>query len=94
MNYLSSNKNPELKRLRLLSQKARERKKLDLFVIEGERELKKALIGGYTINSLFIEEGSELEYTSLCQKLEDVDQFLVSVSAFEQISVRSGSEKS
>ena len=58
MNYLSSNKNPELKRLRLLSQKARERKKLDLFVIEGERELKKALIGGYTINSLFIEEGS------------------------------------
>ena len=82
MNYLSSNKNPELKRLRLLSQKARERKKLDLFVIEGERELKKALIGGYTINSLFIEEGSELEYTSLCQKLEDVDQFLVSVSAF------------
>ncbi|HAS19827.1 MAG TPA: rRNA methyltransferase, partial [Flavobacteriaceae bacterium] len=86
MNYLSSNKNPELKRLRLLSQKARERKKLDLFVIEGERELKKALIGGYTINSLFIEEGSELEYTSLCQKLEDVDQFLVSVSAFEQIS--------
>ena len=89
MNYLSSNKNPELKRLRLLSQKARERKKLDLFVIEGERELKKALMGGYTINSLFIEEGSELEYTSLCQKLEDVDQFLVSVSAFEQISVRS-----
>jgi len=54
--YLSSNKNPEIKRLRLLSQKSRERKKHSLFVIEGLRELEKALVGGYSIQSLFIEE--------------------------------------
>ena len=46
MKYLSSIKNPELKRLRILSQKSRERKKQFLFVIEGLRELKKALAGG------------------------------------------------
>ena len=43
MKYLSSNKNPEIKQLKLLSQKSRERKKRGLFVVEGKRELEKAI---------------------------------------------------
>ena len=38
---LSSIQNPEIKKFRLLFQKARERKKQNLFVIEGEREIEK-----------------------------------------------------
>jgi len=53
---LSSIQNPELKKLRLLYQKARERKKSHLFVIEGEREILKAIKGGYRFESLFIHE--------------------------------------
>jgi len=91
--YLSSNKNPEIKQLKLLSQKSRERKKRGLFVVEGKRELEKAISGNYLINSIFIEENHELDYENIVQKLSDADQFIVSNSVFEQISFRSGSEK-
>lgn len=93
MKYLSSIKNPELKRLRILSQKSRERKKQFLFVIEGLRELKKALAGGYNVCSLFIEEKYELEFENITQTLFKSDQYLVSNKVFEQVSFRSGSEK-
>ena len=93
MKYLSSSKNPEIKRLRLLSQKSRERKKQGVFVIEGMRELEKAIAGNYKITGLFIEEGYESEFQVLTTKLSDADLFLVSSSIFEQISFRSGSEK-
>ena len=93
MKYLSSNKNPEIKRLRLLSQKSRERKKHSLFVIEGLRELEKALVGGYSIQSLFIEEEHKYAFESIIQKLINSEQFLVSSAVFKQISFRSGSEK-
>lgn len=93
MKYLSSIKNPEIKRLRLLTQKSRERKKLDLFVIEGQRELEKAMLGGYNISSLFIEENHELELNELIGKIQQSEQFLVSNNVFKQISIRSGSEK-
>ena len=93
MKYLSSNRNKEIKHLRLLFQKSRERKKQGLFVIEGLRELKKAIVGGYTIRSLFIEEENELEFECITQNLTDSEQFLVSNEIFKQISFRSGSEK-
>ena len=93
MKYLSSSKNPEIKRLRLLSQKSRERKKHSLFVIEGLRELEKAIIGGYSIQSLFIEQEHESTFEHITQKLFNSKQFLVSNTVFEQISFRSGSEK-
>ena len=93
MKYLSSYKNSEIKLLRLLSKKSKERKKRFLFVIEGLRELKRALDGNYTINSIFIEEGHEIEFGNITKKLSESDQYLVSKNIFEQISFRSGSEK-
>jgi len=56
---LSSIQNPEIKKLRLLFQKTKERKKQNLFVIEGEREIEKALKGGYILESIFIHEAAE-----------------------------------
>ena len=41
--YISSLKNIELKELQLLLKKGKERKKNCLFIIEGERELQKAI---------------------------------------------------
>ena len=93
VNYLSSSKNPEIKTLKLLSQKSRERKKQGLFVIEGLRELEKALTAQYTLKALFIEEGYESEVEDLTSKLLGINQFLVAAAVFEQISFRSGSEK-
>lgn len=93
MKYLSSYKNPEINLLRLLSKKSKERKKLFLFVIEGLRELKRAIDGNYIINSIFIEEGYEIEFAKITKKLSESDQYLVSKNVFEKISFRSGSEK-
>ena len=93
MKYLSSQNNPELKRLRLLFLKAKERKKQGAFVIEGVREIEKAILGGYDIHSVFIEEGSESLHSKILSKSNEVLFFSVQKSVFELISMRSGSEK-
>jgi len=54
LKHLTSQNNTELKRLRLLFQKAKERKKQGVFVIEGIREIEKAILGDYKINAFFL----------------------------------------
>ncbi len=93
MKYLSSLNNPELKRLLLLFQKARERKKTGFFVIEGRREIEKAINGGYEVETVFIEEGYESIISKIKGRLSKVLNFSIKKSVFEQISIRSGSEK-
>ena len=90
---IHSTKNPELKQLRLLFEKARERKKKGLFVIEGEREIKKALLGKYNFTQLFIEEGSTPETPEIQALLNQTTAFRVEKNTFQRISRRSGSEK-
>tara|TARA_B110000211_G_C14059221_1_gene544766 strand:- start:816 stop:1616 length:801 start_codon:yes stop_codon:yes gene_type:complete len=90
---LSSIQNPEIKKFRLLFQKARERKKQNLFVIEGEREIEKALKGGYFLESIFIHEAAENSFDTLISQSEVSDIFLLASSIFNRLSVRSGSEK-
>jgi TrmH family RNA methyltransferase len=50
---ISSIQNPTVKQLVKLQEKARERKKTGLFVIEGLREISLALLGKYEIEQLF-----------------------------------------
>ena len=69
MKYLSSPNNFELKRLRLLFEKSKERKKQGLFVIEGLREIEKAILGGYKIKTIFIQEGGESSFSKILKKL-------------------------
>jgi TrmH family RNA methyltransferase len=90
---LSSIHNPELKRLRLLIQKSRERKKQKRFVIEGEREILKAILGGYQLESIFIYEGSASHFSALLNKIPTTKVHSVSPTLFQQLSIRSGSEK-
>ena len=93
MKHLTSQNNTELKRLRLLFQKAKERKKQGVFVIEGIREIEKAILGDYKINAFFVEEGCESVYSKILNKSKEVLTFSVKKSVFEITSMRSGSEK-
>ncbi len=51
---ITSLQNPLIKNVLLLSEKSRERKKQDLFIIEGLREFKLAVSGKFSIQSVFI----------------------------------------
>lgn len=93
MKPLSSPKNPELKRLRLLFQKSRERKKQGVFVIEGLREIQKAIGNHYEFESVFFQAGSTEEFTGLFPNLDKISCFEVEKTVFKNISIRSGSEK-
>jgi len=55
-----SNQNPLIKKLRLLQKKSSERKKNKIFVLEGIKEIKKAIINNYKIKNLFVSENSFL----------------------------------
>lgn len=55
---LSSPHNPTLKQLQKLLHKSKARKTLNRFVIEGEREVLRAIAGGYAIEAFFVLEGA------------------------------------
>ncbi len=52
---ISSLQNPLVKKIVLLKEKSRERKKTGLFVLEGVRELQMALKGGYELETLLFQ---------------------------------------
>ncbi len=54
MESITSLQNQKVKNTLLLQEKSRERKRQNLFVVEGEREITLALGGGYAINTLFV----------------------------------------
>ena len=49
---ITSTQNPLIKKIVLLSEKSRERKKEGICVVEGAREIRLALEGGYTLETL------------------------------------------
>lgn len=51
--HISSSQNPLIKKVVLLKEKSRERKKTGRFVLEGQRELQLALMARYTVETLF-----------------------------------------
>ena len=52
MKEITSTQNPLIKKIALLTEKSRERKKQSLGVVEGAREIRIALQGGYTVTTL------------------------------------------
>lgn len=88
MKLIQSTKNPELKQLRLLFEKARERKKKKLFVIEGEREIKKAILSDYSFTQVFMEDGSAPVEPEVQTLALHTPAFRVERKAFERISKR------
>lgn len=87
---ITSIQNPKIKSL-LALEKPRERKRQQLFVIEGRKEIARALEAGYRVGNIFYCE--ELISRAELESLQPEDKFLVRVSreVFEKIAVRSNS---
>jgi RNA methyltransferase, TrmH family len=89
LKYISSTHNPLIKKLNLLMSKSRVRKKENLFVVSGNRELSRAVEMGYNIDTLFYREGYDEEIV-----YEDsANVFELSAALFDRLSMRSGSEE-
>jgi len=86
---IASSQNPAIKKLKLLLVKSRERKKQSCFVIEGERELLRAMEKGYLLESVFVKE----KYLKDFQLKTKAPFFELNEALFNSISIRSGSEK-
>ena len=89
--HLSSLQNSLIKKVLLLKDKSRERKKAALFVLEGQRELELALKGGYTISTIFFEP-SLFSETSL-EKYNSAKEIIsVSKEVYQKIAYRGTTE--
>ena len=93
MKVIRSANNLELKKMLLLSKKARERKKQGLFVIEGEREIINALKSNYILERIFLEEGVEFKNVNIKNVINNTPTSVVVKKTFKKISIRSGGEK-
>ncbi len=87
---ITSTQNPKVKSL-LALEKPRERRRQQLFVIEGKKEIAMALRAGYTIGNLFY--CTDLFPEKDLASLGIADKFLVPVTkeVFDKIAVREGS---
>ena len=73
----------------ILQSKSRERKKQQCFVVEGKRELSRALEMGYSLETIFYREDTGIQLID-----KDFDAcYEVSAKLFDRISIRSGSEE-
>ena len=90
---ISSVHNPWVKRIQKLLQKSRARRQENAFVVEGERELERALVNGYKPQALFVREGVDLpvHFNNLQEQLPRPIVFTNKL--FEKISLRSGASK-
>ncbi len=91
---ISSVQNPRVKNLLLLQSKARERARQGLFVIEGEREISRALAGGYKTEACFFcrEKLSSASEATLDSLPGDTAIFEVSSAVFSKIAYREDSD--
>ncbi|WP_418638480.1 TrmH family RNA methyltransferase [Winogradskyella sp.] len=89
---ISSVQNPFIKQLVLLKEKARQRKKTGLFLIEGKRELSLAIKGGYTVNTLLFY--SELFSKSEAQAMSQYNIEIIEISkeVFQKLAHRDTTE--
>lgn len=90
MKQITSIQNSLIKNIIKLQEKSRERKKQNLFVVEGKRELSLALKGGYTITSLlFVTEMIDQNYLANFKGVEFIE---ISKEVYEKIAYRESTE--
>lgn len=85
---ITSVHNPKIKKLLSLRQKSSLRREEGLFVVEGTRELQHCIEGGYTVDTIFLREGSEPEM----QCPPGARTVEVSQEVYAKIAVREGTE--
>ena len=83
---IQSSKNPQYKNLVRLFQKARERKKTGLFVVEGAREMQRAVVSGYELQQLWLRADTEPPSDMSCDL-----SYQLQASLFDKITQRGGS---
>lgn len=92
---ISSLQNSLVKKVLLLREKSRERKKSGMFVLEGQRELQLALKGGYALQTLFFCAAivSEADVLKQLQTLAySPDLISVSKEVYQKIAYRETTE--
>ncbi len=92
---ITSFQNPLIKQIVLLQEKSRERRKTQLFVIEGLREISLAIKGGYLLKTvLFCSEiVSEEEIYILKETGDNETEFIeISSEVYEKLAYRSSTE--
>lgn len=85
--------NPLVKKVLLLKEKSRERKKTGLFVVEGLRELELALKGGYGLQTLLYHPDLiEPSKVPSLAALPDIDRVQVNAQVYEKLAHRGTTE--
>jgi len=93
MKNISSLQNPLVKKVLLLQEKSKERKKNGLFIIEGKREIELAIKGNYQIETLLFCSDiiSENEINNLIS-VNDFELIEISYDVFKKIAYRTSTE--
>jgi len=92
---ISSFQNPLIKQIVLLQEKSRERRKTQLFVIEGQREISLAIKGGYLLKTLLFcpDIISEEEIFILKETANSEAEFIeIASDIYEKLAYRSSTE--
>ncbi|MFI1770865.1 TrmH family RNA methyltransferase [Thalassobellus citreus] len=89
---ISSIQNPFIRQLVQLKDKSRERKKSGLFLIEGEREIKLALKGGYELETILF--NPDIIFKEQINELttQNIDFIEVSKDVYQKLAYRSTTE--
>ncbi|POY38986.1 rRNA methyltransferase [Solitalea longa] len=87
---LSSTQNPKIKNVLKLQEKSSERRKQNLIVFEGNRELGLALDAGFKIKTLFVCQ--EVWGDERIEGVSQRDIFYISKEVFDKIAYREGSD--
>ena len=90
---ISSFQNSLVKKILLLQEKSKERKKNSLFIIEGKREIKLAIKGGYKMNTLLYCSDiiSESEVSNLLN-IDFNNRIEISFEVYKKIAYRTSTE--
>ena len=94
MKRISSAKNPNIKQLKGLQEKSRLRSQTKTFAVEGEKEIRFALEGGYVLKELFFSE-NQLDYFSswVIKHEANVHCYAIDQDVFETLCYRSNTSK-
>ena len=92
-NIISTAHNPKIKKLLALQQKAAERRKNGLFVVEGQRELQHCIDAGLEIDSIFFcPEILGNDDTVLATRCKTTRCYEVTAGVYDKIAYRGGTE--
>lgn len=91
--HISSFQNPTVKRLLVLQEKSRARKKEGGFLIEGRREIELAVAEGYDITEIYIQEAliTKQEVQAIVGGV-DIQVTSLSADVYQKVAYRAGTE--